>query len=99
MNDINEIQVKPWDKQISRSVLLDVANDYFTYLNYGYEFLMDDGTGFIGSKKIVNNQYSKTILAAHYRNYLKDNPRCKHKVFIVNESKHFTITQIKIVCK
>ena len=42
MTDTNEIQVKPWDKQISRSVLLDVANDYFTYLNYGYEFLMDD---------------------------------------------------------
>ncbi len=70
------------------------------YKNY-HEFLLDEKTGFIGGKTILNSNLSKAILTS-YDIILLNNDRnstCHHKAVIVAESEHFSISQIKIICK
>jgi hypothetical protein len=38
------------------------------------------------------------LLHAYDKRYLKERPQCKHKIFIVKESKHFAISQIRVDC-
>jgi len=68
------------------------------YNNY-YEYLIDDKTAFFGSRLLIPDESFKVHLLGAYDNlYLKDRPNCKHKTFIVEESKHFAISQIRIDC-
>ncbi len=68
------------------------------YDNY-YEYLIDDTTAFFGSRLLIPDESFKVHLLGAYDNlYLKDRPNCKHKTFIVEESKHFAISQIRVDC-
>ena len=68
------------------------------YNNY-YEYLIDDKTAFFGSRMLIPDKSFKVYLLGAYDNlYLKDRPNCKHKTFIVEESKHFAISQIRVDC-
>jgi len=68
---------------------------YATY----HEYLIDDKTAFFGSRMLIPDKSFKVYLLGAYDNlYLKDRPNCKHKTFIIEESKHFAISQIKIDC-
>ena len=69
--------------------------------NY-HDFLLDEKTGFIGDKKLVDNRLSQTILNRYDELFLNNdekNTTCHHKAIIVNESEHFSVSQIKIICK
>jgi len=63
-----------------------------------YAYLMDDKTAFFGSRLLLKNKVYNTLLNAYDRRYLKERPECKHKTFIVKESKHFAISQIRVDC-
>jgi hypothetical protein len=67
------------------------------YKNY-YEFLIDDNTGFFGSKHLVNTPNSQILLTTYDKLYLKDQPDCKHRAFIIKESANFAISQIRVDC-
>ncbi len=68
------------------------------YSNY-HEYLIDNNTAFFGSKMLIPDKSFKVyLLGAYDKLYLKDKPNCKHKTFIINESKHFAISQIRIDC-
>jgi len=68
------------------------------YQNY-YEYLIADNTAFFGSKLLVRNiNFEFYLLTPYDKLYLKDRPNCKHKTFIVAESKHFAISQIRVDC-
>ena len=72
-----------------------IKRKYDTY----YDYLIDDRTAFIGGKKLLNNEgFNIYLLGTYDKLYLKDKPNCKHKPFIVAESEHFTISQIKVDC-
>ena len=78
----------------------NISDKYTTrkYHNY-YEYLIDDKTAFFGSKLLVPDKSFKVyLLGAYDKLYLKDQPNCKHKTFIVNESEHFAISQIRVDC-
>ena len=63
-----------------------------------YSYLIDDRTAFFGSKRLVKSKNYDILLHAYDRRYLKDKPQCRHKAFIIEESKHFAISQIKVDC-
>ena len=68
---------------------------YDTYYNY----LIDENTAFIGGKMLANQKgFNMYILGTYDKLYLKDKPQCKHKTFIVAESEHFSISQIRVDC-
>jgi len=68
---------------------------YATY----HEYLIDDKTAFFGSRYLIKDEsFQVYLLNAYDELYLKDRPSCKHKTFIIEESKHFAISQIKIDC-
>ena len=68
---------------------------YATY----HEYLIDDKTAFFGSKYLIKDKsFQIYLLNAYDKLYLKDRPSCKHKTFIIEESKHFAISQIRIDC-
>ncbi len=70
------------------------------YQNY-HEYLLDEKTGFIGDKNLVDNKLSKTILKRYDELFLDNDEYfiCHHKAVIVKESEHFSISQVKIICK
>jgi len=68
------------------------------YKNY-HEYLIDDKTAFFGSKLLVKDKaFELGLLTPYDKLYLKDRPNCKHETFIVDESKHFAISQIRVKC-
>jgi len=68
------------------------------YQNY-YEYLIADNTAFFGSKLLVKDKgFQVFLLDAYDSLYLKDRPNCKHKTFIIEESTHFAISQIRVEC-
>ena len=68
------------------------------YDNY-HAYLIDDTTAFFGSKLLIPDEsFKKYLLGAYDKKYLADRPNCKHKTFIVDSSKHFAISQIRIDC-
>ena len=68
---------------------------YDTY----HDYLIDDKTAFLGSKILVKDKPFQVFLLDTYdKLYLKDRPNCKHETFIVNESEHFSISQIRVNC-
>ena len=72
-----------------------IKREYDTY----YDYLMAEHTGFIGGKMLVNYEgFNMYLLGTYDKLYLKDKPHCKHKAFIVAESEHFTISQIRVDC-
>jgi hypothetical protein len=72
-----------------------IRRKYDTY----YEYLIDENTAFIGGKMLTNYEGFNTYLLGTYdKLHLKDKPHCKHKPFIVAESEHFTISQIRVDC-
>ena len=76
-------------------------SDKYTIRKYNsyYEYLIDDKTAFFGSRLLIPDESFKVHLLGTYDNlYLKDRPNCKHKTFIVKESKHFAISQIRVDC-
>lgn len=73
----------------------DIKREYDTY----YDYLIADHTGFIGGKMLVNYEgFNIYLLGTYDKLYLKDKPQCRHKAFIVAESEHFTISQIRVDC-
>ena len=70
------------------------ARKYHTY----YDYLIDDKTAFFGSRILVKDKSFNILLNAYDELHLKDRPNCKHKTFIVSESKHFAISQIRVDC-
>ncbi|MCK5539119.1 MAG: hypothetical protein KAI79_20015, partial [Bacteroidales bacterium] len=68
---------------------------YHTY----YDYLIDDKTAFFGSRLLVKDKSFQVYLLNTYdKLHLKDKPNCKHATFIVAESKHFAISQIRVDC-
>ena len=67
---------------------------YQTY----YDYLIDDKTAFFGGRRLVKSKGFNILLDTYDKRYLKDRPHCKHKTFIVAESKHFAISQIRVDC-
>jgi len=68
---------------------------YATY----HDYLIDDKTAFFGSKLLIKDKsFQVFLLDAYDKLYLKDRPNCKHETFIINESKHFSISQIRVDC-
>ena len=77
---------------------LSDTNTTRKYHNY-YEYLIDDKTAFFGSRLLVKDKSFQIFLLDTYdKLYLKERPNCKHKTFIVEESKHFAISQIRVDC-
>jgi len=68
------------------------------YNNY-YEYLTDDHTAFIGSKWLEKSKPFRLLLKEYDKLYLKDRPECETKTIILDQSEHFSISQIKIICK
>jgi hypothetical protein len=76
-------------------------SDSYTKRKYDtyYEYLIDEHTAFIGGKRLINYEgFNLYLLGAYDKLHLKDKPHCKHKPFIVAESEHFTISQIRVDC-
>jgi hypothetical protein len=73
----------------------DTTRKYATY----YDYLIDDKTAFFGSRVLAKSGNFNILLNAYDQKYLKNRPNCKHKTFIIAESKHFAISQIKVDCK
>jgi len=64
-----------------------------------YDYLMDKHTAFFGGKILVNFEgFNRYLLGTFDKLYLKDKPQCKHKTFIVAQSEHFAISQIRVDC-
>lgn len=61
-----------------------------------YEFLIDENTGFIGSKT-SDSSMNNTILRMYDKQYISQK-NCHHEIKVLDESKHFSITQIFIEC-
>jgi len=71
------------------------TREYDTY----YDYLIADHTAFIGGKILVNYEgFNMYLLGTYDKLYLKNKPHCKHKAFIVAESEHFTISQVRVDC-
>ena len=66
--------------------------------NY-HDFLLDDHTGFIGSKKLQKSKGSHYLLQQYDKQYLSNRPECRHVIKIVAESENFSISQMKIDCR
>ena len=66
--------------------------------NY-YKFLLDDHTGFLGSRYLQESQGAAYLLYLYDKEYLKDRPTCKHVIALVAVSENFSISQIRIDCK
>jgi len=64
------------------------------YSSY-HAYLIDDETAFFGGRRLRLNG---SLLNTYDKKYLKNRPNCKHKTFIVDTSKHFAISQIRIDC-
>ena len=62
-----------------------------------YEFLIDENTGFIGSK-IGNPAMSSAILKMYDEKYVHEE-NCHHEIKVLDESEHFSITQIIKKCE
>ena len=76
-------------------------SDKYTKRKYDtyHDYLIDDHTAFIGGKKLLNYKgFNIYLLGTYDKLYLKDKPNCKHRPFIIAESEHFTISQIKVDC-
>ena len=76
-------------------------SDKYTKRKYStyHEYLIDDKTAFFGSKYLIKDKsFQIYLLNAYDKLYLKDRPSCKHKTFIIEESKNFAISQVKIDC-
>ena len=72
-----------------------IKRKYTTY----HDYLIDNKTAFFGSRQLNQNKSFQFILLDSYdKLYLNDKPNCKHKTFIIEESKHFSISQIQIDC-
>ena len=71
-----------------------ITRKYHTY----YEYLIDNKTAFFGSRILVQDKSFNVLLNAYDKLHLKDRPSCKHQTFIVAESKHFAISQIRVDC-
>ena len=71
----------------------DEKRKYKTY----YEFLMDENTGFIGSKR--SNSLTNSTILKMYNKYYSVKKNCCHTVKIIDESEHFSITQIIEKCE
>jgi len=65
-----------------------------------HDFLIDDKTAFFGAKGLIrNNKGFNILLHAYDERYLKEKPGCRHETYLVDESDHFAISQIRIVCR
>ncbi len=75
----------------------DISSDIYErkYKTF-YEFLTDKKTAFIGSKKMVCSVNDR-ILKIYDKKYAQKG--CYHKIRVIDESKHFAITQIVKVCE
>ena len=74
------------------------ANTKRKYDTY-HAYLIDDETAFFGSRYLIKDKsFQIYLLNAYDELYLKDRPNCKHKTFIIEESKHFAISQVKVDC-
>jgi hypothetical protein len=67
---------------------------YATY----YDYMIDDNTAFFGSNKLAKKDSFNTLLNDYDKRHLQNRPECKHKTFIVDKSKHFSISQIRVDC-
>lgn len=71
----------------------DEKRKYKTY----YEFLMNENTGFIGSKR-SDSLINTTILKMYDKHYFVQKD-CHHMIKTVDESEHFSITKIIEKCE
>ena len=99
---VNETEILPtgW---LSRHKFFNQTHhisDAYTQRKYKtyHDYLIDDHTAFFGSHKLVKNKAFKILLHAYDRRYLQDKPTCKHRNFLIAQSKHFGISQIRIEC-
>ena len=77
-----------------------ITDTYTTrkYPDY-HAFLVDDKTAFFGSRTLNYDKGFKVyLLNAYDKLYLKNKPKCRHDIRIIDHSKHFAISQIYIDC-
>ncbi len=70
----------------------DETRKYKTF----YEFLIDENTAFIGSK-ISDSTTNNVILGMYDKKYINQE-NCHHEIKVLDESEHFSITQIIKKC-
>jgi len=67
------------------------------FANY-HEFLIDEHTGFIGSRLLQESKALPYLLHQYDKQYLSNQPNCRHTVALISVSEHFSVSQIKVVC-
>ena len=65
--------------------------------NY-HEFLLNEHTGFIGSRLLQDSKALPYLLHQYDKQYLSNQPNCRHAIALVAVSEHFSISQIRIEC-
>ncbi len=62
-----------------------------------YEFLLDENTGFIGSK-ISDSQVNNVVLRMYDEKYTYSES-CYHEIKVLSETEHFSVTQLIKNCE
>jgi len=65
--------------------------------NY-HEFLLDEHTGFIGSRLLQESKGLPYLLHQYDKQYLSSQPSCRHTIALISVSENFSISQIRIDC-
>lgn len=75
---------------------IDFENKNRKFSNY-YEFMVDNNTAFIGEKDVSLKIFDKKLLTMYNEKYLS-NTNCYLTIVLLDESKHFTISQVQKIC-
>lgn len=100
IND-NEILPTGWLSRHPFFYKAHQMSDAYTTRKYDtyYDYLIADHTAFIGGKELLDYEgFNVYLLGTYDKLHLKDKPHCKHKTFIVSESEHFSLSQIRVDC-
>jgi hypothetical protein len=100
---LNDKEILPTGWLVRHEFFYDAhdLSDNYTKRKYEtyYDYLIDDKTAFFGSRRVVKRKNFKLLLNEYDKRYLEDRPGCRHETFIVKESKHFAISQIRVKCE
>jgi len=77
--------------QISHNGIKRKFNNY-------YEFLLDDHTGFIGSRFLQESKGLPYLLHQYDKQYLSNQPECRHMIALISVSENFSISQVRVNC-
>ena len=99
--NVNEIQPRGWLARHPFFYQTHQISDKYTKRKYAtyYDYLISNDSAFLGGKILLHDKrFEKYLLGTYDKLHLKDKPNCKHKTFIIAESEHFTLSQIRVEC-